>query len=635
MPLTAEAEQTIKRTTRIDLLESMRAPNLRDDGVMIFRRINLLFQKLSAGLLAAFLLQAATWGSSILGAQQAGTCPSPAAITQGFQGPLAYVRYLADDALSGRETGTPGARCAAEYIAGTFRQAGLKGAADDGSFFQTFQVQMGSRLGEENTLTVSDEGLEVRETWIPFGFSASGTMTGELIYGGPGVSQPGAEDDPYSALDLTGRIVVVEQADPHGSDLETLGGDPHFKASVAAGRGARAILILLPEGETLPDPALEQRPAVKIPAAALSGDAARLIRHAAESGLEATLSVNLEPRMVDVRNVAAVLPGADPALAREVVVVGAHYDHLGMGGEGSLAPDSRAVHNGADDNASGTAALLEVARRLANDPQPPARSVLFLAFTGEEKGLWGSGHYVKEPLFPLENTVAMINMDMVGRLRDNTLTVYGTGTAEEWDAELNRLNAQEGEPFVLNFIPEGFGPSDQSSFYGEGIPVLHFFTNTHAEYHRPEDDWELINAEGLEKVAIFVGSVTEDLAGTATDPALALSPVQGAGNPHGGAMPSDQDAPASPGYGAYMGTIPDMTPQDFGVRITGVREGSPAEQAGLQAGDVLVQLGDAEISDLYAYTYALRDHKPGDQVTVVVLREGERISFTAVLGRRE
>ncbi len=183
-------------------------------------------------------------------------------------------------------------------------------------------------------------------------------------------------------------------------------------------------------------------------------------------------------------------------------------------------------------------------------------------------------------------------------------------------------------------IPDGFGPSDQSSFYGAGIPVLHFFTNTHAEYHRPEDDWELINAPGLERVAKLVGDLTEELAGHGSETALALTPVEGAGDPHAGAMAAAEEAPTTPGYGAYMGTIPDMTPQDFGVRITGVREDSPAQKAGLRAGDVIVGFGGREISDLYAYTYALRDHKPGDEVQVVVLRDGERLTLTAVLGQR-
>ena len=586
--------------------------------------------------LLALLLPGASWGSSTALAQSAATCPAPESLVQGFQGPMVHVRYLADDALEGREVGSPGERCAADYIAGYFQRLGLSGAGPGGSFFQTFQVQMGSVLGLENALLLSGDPLLVRERWIPFGFSSSGTVTAPLIYGGPGISRPGTDDDVYARLDLDGKIVVVEGADPHGIGMASIGGDPHFKASLAARRGAAGVLVLLEDGSALPDPSLERRPSVRVPSAAMAGDAAEKVRQAARAGEVATLTTSVEPRMVEARNVAAKIPGADPALANQVVIVGAHYDHLGFGDEGSLAPDFRMVHNGADDNASGTAAIMEVAARMMAAPVRPSRTVLFLAFTGEEKGLWGSGHYVREPLLPLENTVAMINLDMVGRLRDNTLTVYGTGTAEEWPDLLETLNARKVEPFVLSPIPDGFGPSDHSPFYGESVPVLHFFTNTHADYHRPQDDWHLINAPGLERVTTLVEKVSWELAGQGARAAAALTLVEGAGAPPARAMAAGDpgEAPASPGYGAYMGTIPDMTPQDFGVRITGVREGSPAEQGGLQAGDVLVAMGEHEISDLYAYTYALREHKPGDPVKVEVLRDGERLSFMVVLGVR-
>ncbi len=591
------------------------------------------FLGFTAGILAASLLPGPGGGSSTLLAQETVSCPAPAPIIGNLTGSLAHVRYLADDALEGREAGTTGARCAADYIAGVFETLGLEGAGPDGSYFQSFPVRIGALLGEDNRLQVDGRSMELMRQWIPFGFSTSGEVTAPLIYGGPGVSMPGTEMDRYAHLDLTGKIVVVEGANPHGSQGSSVAGDPHHKASIAAGRGAAAVLVLLEEGQTLPDPAREERPDVRIPAVAVTGASAQALREAAEAGAQATLQTSVEPRMVEIRNVAAMIPGSDPALAREVVVIGAHYDHLGHGGDGSLAPDSHQIHNGADDNASGTAALMAVARRLTETGKPPLRSVLFLAFTGEEKGLWGSAHYVNDPLIPLENTVAMINMDMVGRLRENTLTVYGTGTADEMPGLLEAVNREQKEPFVLASIPDGYGPSDHSSFYGAHVPVLMLFTNTHAEYHRPEDDWQLINARGLERVANFASDIVLHLAGSGNTPAMALTYEEGAGNPHGAmaAAAKEDEGRPSRGYGAYMGTIPDMTPRDFGVRITGVREGSPAEKAGLQGGDVLVEFGGHEITDLYAYTYALREFKPGDEVEVVVLRNGERIRTMAVL----
>jgi aminopeptidase YwaD len=247
-------------------------------------------------------------------------------------------------------------------------------------------------LGNGNSLTVSGKTLALKEDWIPFAFSASGTVNAPLIYGGTGVSQPGEEDDAYAHLDLEGKIVVVEAADPHGPAANTMAGHPHFKASVAAGRGAAAVIVLLSEAERLPDPAEEQHPMVKVPSIAISGKLAKELRDAAEVGQNVEVSTVVEPRVVEARNVTALVRGADPAAAREVMVVGAHYDHLGLGGDGSLAPDDRAVHNGADDNASGTAALMEVARLIKESGRRPARSILFVAFTAEENGLRGSKH---------------------------------------------------------------------------------------------------------------------------------------------------------------------------------------------------------------------------------------------------
>jgi len=596
-----------------------------------------MFRIVSAlvGLMAAFLLPGPIGVSSTLLAQETTACAAPGPIVGDLTGGIAHIRYLADDVLEGREAGSPGARCAGDYIAEFFRSLGLEGAGPAGSFFQTFPVQMGSVLGRENHFEVAGQGMRLRQDWIPFAFSASDRVTGELVYGGPGVSMPGNPDDRYAHLDLEGKIVVVEGTDPHGSEEGSVAGDPHHKASIAAGRGAAAVLVLLDEGQTLPDPTREERPEVPIPAVAVSPAAAEAIREATRDGETVTLESAVEPRMVEIRNVVAMIPGSDPTLAREVVVVGAHYDHLGYGGDGSLAPDARAIHNGADDNASGTAALMELARHLMEPGHRPSRSVLFLAFTGEEKGLWGSSYYVNHPLIPLENTVAMLNMDMVGRLRDNTLTVYGTGTAAEMPNLVEEVNQELDQPFVLATIPDGFGPSDHSQFYGADVPVIMLFTNTHAEYHRPEDDWELINPQGLERIVEYAEDLTLALAGSSTTHAMALTFQEGAGNPHGAmaAAADEEEGRPSRGYGAYMGTIPDMTPRDFGVRVTGVREDSPAEKAGLQGGDVLVEFGGHEITDLYAYTYALREFQPGEEVEVVVLRDGERLTFTAVLGR--
>jgi len=324
-----------------------------------------------------------------------------------------------------------------------------------------------------------------------------------------------------------------------------------------------------------------------------------------------------------------VLPGADPELRDEYVIVGAHYDHLGFGGEGSLAPDSRAIHNGADDNASGTAAIIETARALSMDP--PDRSVLFLAFTGEERGLWGATHFVGSPTVDLDDVVALLNLAMVGRVVDDAVTVFGFATAEEWDEVVDGANASISDPLAISKAPDGFGPSDHSAFHGQGLPVLHFFSNTHEDYHRPTDDWPKINADGLDRIVELTTAVTGRLATGGSD-AVTLTPTP-------------QERPAAPttsssssssrsGYGPYLGSIPDMTPRDDGLRLTGVREGSPAEKGGLRGGDIVVEFGGREVTDIYSYTYALRDHAPGDEVEIVVERDGERVTLTVTLGER-
>jgi acetylornithine deacetylase/succinyl-diaminopimelate desuccinylase-like protein len=320
-------------------------------------------------------------------------------------------------------------------------------------------------------------------------------------------------------------------------------------------------------------------------------------------------------------NVIGLLPGRDPVLRNEAIIVGAHYDHLGLGGFGSLDPDSTGkVHNGADDNASGAAMLIQIASRLA--AMPPARTVIFIAFSGEELGLLGSSYYVKQPIYPLSTTLAMINLDMVGRLRQKRLIVYGSRTAREFPALLDSLNWHAG--LDLKAQGDGYGPSDQSSFYAAGRPVLHFFTDLHEDYHRTTDDWQKINVEGFDQVAAFVTGVVTAL-GNRPMPLTAVT-----------ATPRIPSSGASLGgdYGAYLGTVPDMTDSPGGVRLLGVRAGSPAEKAGLRGDDIITRIGEMNVPDLQAMTDALRSHQPGDTVDIVVRRGNVETTLRATLGSR-
>ena len=321
------------------------------------------------------------------------------------------------------------------------------------------------------------------------------------------------------------------------------------------------------------------------------------------------------------RNVVAVITGSSAALRGEFVLVGAHYDHLGLGGFGALDPDSTGrVHNGADDNASGTAALLEIGRLLAH--RRPARTVVLVAFSGEELGTLGSSFFVQHAVpQPIDSLYAMLNLDMVGRLRNGRLMALGAATAKEFPALLDSLNTPAR--FDLRASGDGWGPSDHAVFFATRHPVLHFFTDLHDDYHRSTDDWDKLNIAGIVAVAQFVADVTLALANRPG----ALTFVD---------APRPQVTAGGSGYGAYLGTIPDMTGGGVsdGVRISGVRAGSPAESAGLQAGDVITAIGAKRIGNLYDMTAALRSHQPGDTVVIVSRREGVERRASAVLGKR-
>jgi hypothetical protein len=326
--------------------------------------------------------------------------------------------------------------------------------------------------------------------------------------------------------------------------------------------------------------------------------------------------ITVEHTLAEVKNVVAVLDG-EGALAHENIVIGAHYDHVGRGGPGSGAidPNSNEIHNGADDNASGVVTLIEVARQIAAAESKPRRRVVFIAFTGEERGLIGSEHYVKNPLFKLEDTAAMLNMDMVGRLVDDKLIVEGVGTGAGFDTLLDGVNERYG--FKLTKNARGAGPSDHASFYLMKVPALHFFTGTHRDYHRPGDDSDKLNVSGMRRVGEMVTQVALKLA---EEPA----------------RPKYQEVASSSGRGGggdrpYFGSIPDFAQEQPGYALTGVATGSPAEKGGIQGGDVIIKLGESRIGNLEDFDSALRKYKPGDRVQVIVKRDGKEVTREVTL----
>jgi hypothetical protein len=334
------------------------------------------------------------------------------------------------------------------------------------------------------------------------------------------------------------------------------------------------------------------------------------------TGWSAAGEFNVERQKSVVKNVIAVLEGQGP-LADETVVIGAHYDHVGRGGKDSLSPGSTEIHNGADDNASGTSVLLEVARMLGARKEKLPRRVVFIAFTAEESGLIGSAKYCAEPVFSLDKTIAMLNMDMVGRLTDNKLTIFGTGTAPTWDSLLEKLG--KAGNFAMTFKPEGFGPSDQSSFYAKKIPVLHFFTGNHPDYHRPSDDWEKLNVNGMERVGELVTNVAIE---TATNPKrpeyIAIKAMAN---------------PLREGSRPYFGAIPDFGTEKPGLLLSGVGPGSPADKATLKSGDRIVQMNQIKIGSLEDFDLALRKFAPGDVIEVTAMRDDKEVKVKVTLDK--
>lgn len=578
---------------------------------------------------------------------------------------LQDIKYLASDELEGRGVGTKGLDAAADYIRKQFQAAGLKSVLSDNGHFQAFDMPHGKKLGKPNEIVLhGPDGrsavLAIEKDFMPLSMSASARFDAPLVFAGFGITAPEFTYDDFAEADVKGKILLVLRREPHAGDTD----DPHApfmgnldtqhaalqrKLENAAKHGA-AGLIVVSNSQSLknqPDKLLALDYAASNPTAILPimhvtrAVADSVLKPAIKQGLselEAAINADLKPRTAvltgwtcsgtvtvekqyaRVKNVLGVLDGAGPH-ADETIVVGAHYDHLGYGGDGSLAPGSREIHNGADDNASGTAGLMELARRLARrDPGAPrlGRRVIFAAFTAEESGLIGSRHYVEDPPLPISQTVAMINYDMIGRLRDDKLIVYGVGTATEFKPLLEKLNTDA--KFSIRPIEAGYGPSDQTSFVRLKTPVLHFFTDNHPDYHKPTDDWEKVSVEGIDRVVSLTEAIIVALANAPEQPTYVDIP---------------EPPPTSGGDRAYLGSVPAFGVEIDGVLLDGVTPGSPADKAGLRARDVIVKIGEHDTHSLEDMQAALVSYKPGQTVKVTVARAGLRITYPVTLGRRQ
>ncbi len=564
-----------------------------------------------------------------------------------------HINYLASDQLEGRMTGTSELYKAAEFLKKEFESYGLK-PLFNGSYFQEFPFMEKLELSSENILELNFENESLSEIYYmvvgsdytTLSFSDNLLVESELIFAGYGISAEELDYDDYANVDVKDKIVLVfrnhpDMKSPH-SKFEQYS-SLRYKTTNARDKGAKGIIFLntldKTEDELIP---LKYDNAGKIK----DISAVQLKRNVADDifrkyntdiisiqklidSLKTPASFALKNYsakiITDVQevrgksvNVGAYLDAANEKFRDEYLVIGAHFDHLGWGGQNSLYMGEPSIHNGADDNASGTTGLLELAEKFASIINQLDRKVVFVAFSGEELGLLGSSYVVNNFPLPIENDITMINMDMIGRLNDkNDLIVYGTGTSSKWKNILDEKNEYD---LNLTFNDEGFGPSDHSSFYGKKVPVLFFFTGTHSDYHKPSDDADKINAAGQEKVLKYVYDVALTIVNSETRPDY-ISVER-------------KDTGKMTGTKVYVGTVPDFAGEVDGYKLGGVTDGSPAAKAGLQAGDIITQFGEKKISNIYDFTYALGDYVPGDKVKVLVKRGEEELTFNIELGSR-
>ena len=572
---------------------------------------------------------------------------------------LEHVKFLAAPEREGRDAGSKGLEDAANYIAERFKEYGLQPLGKAGSFLQPFTVTTGAAMGNSNRLIVhrGEESVSLRpgKDYVPVNFSSSGAVSGQVVFAGYGAEAEEFDYDDYHHLNVKGKILVVLRYEPKRFSETNGKSRPHThhahlitKAIEARNRGAKAVLLVngrLEEdkedlllkfgGVSGPDDAgilmaqvrnelVNEWLAERNETLAGIQDAIDKEQNprsfAFDDSLRISIEIDIKREKADVHNVAAYVPGK----SNEYVVIGAHYDHLGLGGQNSLAPRKIGqVHHGADDNASGTAGLLELARLFAGRAGSLERGVLFLAFAGEEIGLLGSSHWVNNPTLKLDDAVAMLNMDMIGRVQKRRVYLGGVGTGSGLEDIVSDVS--ESYDFQIDRSKSGYSASDHTSFVGKNVPVLFFFSGLHGDYHKPTDTWDKIDSASASELVNLIGDVASRLVEVEERPRFVKVKRASHGSHVGG---------TGGGYGPWFGSVPDFGPVETGVKFADIQPGSPADKAGVKAGDILIEFGGSPVKNLYDFTHALRAHKIGDVVEVRVLREGNEIAATVTLEQR-
>jgi hypothetical protein len=576
------------------------------------------------------------------------------ATTEASSATRPHVEHLASPALEGRATGSPGAQQAADYLGAQLEAIGVQPLPGQRNYLLPFEYTAGMTDGGttiEMTRNGEVERWSAQDAVQALSFSDSSEVSGPVVFAGYGLTVPdtqGFSYDSYATLDVKDKIVLVlryfpeDAADDVRATLARYSG-LRYKALMARDRGAKGLLVVTGPrspnaGTTVPLAFDTANAGSGIAAASISGEvAARLFAGRAQSladaqqaldsanphvagfaldGVTVRLSAKVTRETRMTHNVVGVLPAtARIAAARPYVVIGAHYDHLGRGNKGSSlarTEDADKPHLGADDNASGVAAVLEAARTLSRRQRP--RAVVVAFWSGEEMGLLGSSAFVARPPVPVTDISAYVNLDMVGRMRDNTLTAQAVGSSPVWRRLLEQANVSAG--FNLQLQDDPYLPTDSAAFNQADLPTLSFFTGGHEDYHRPSDSADKLQYDDLDRVAAFAADVVSRLAAETDAPAFTKVTPRA---PAGGGRDTVR---------AFTGTIPEYATKVEGLLLSGVVSGGPAEEAGLAKGDVIVQFGSRTITNIYDYTYALDTVKAGVPITVVYLRNGERRETT-------
>lgn len=550
------------------------------------------------------------------------------------------IGVLANDSLQGRKTGSTYGKHSAEFINNCFKKAALIPMGENG--LQKFDVITGIEAGRDNFFKIGRKKYKLNRDFVPMSFSNSSLAKSKVVFAGYGfdLEKDKTQWNDFANIDVKGNWVMVFHGSPDIKDFENVFSkysEDMQKAIVLKDKGAAGILFVDTEAEPNKLKPLRYNQSlanIGIPAFSITKNLANKILSSSNNNIqniESQIINNKKPFSFNInkkisaraeiiqkkakgQNVIAKVEGRHPELKHEYIVLGAHYDHLGMGGygSGSRFPAENAIHNGADDNASGVAALIEIAHDLANSKRGTDRTVIFVAFDGEEIGLLGSKAFVDNPIVPIDKIKAMVNLDMIGRLAKdkNSISVSGTGTATEFDTIISQVSSYYN--FKINKSPDGYGPSDHATFYAANIPVLYLTTGAHEDYHAPTDDVEFINFEGLLDITNFTSDIVKILANKSTNLTFKQS---------GSSQPKMQFANLK----VTFGIIPDMvSSSNDGLRVDGVRKDGPADKAGILKGDKIVSINGMAVTNIYDYMERLKDLKKGYNYSVDLIRNGKK-----------